>query len=296
METLEVMGSKGDLEGREVFLFTDNMVSESIASKGSSTSQSLYELILRVYKLEMNHLCRIQFVHVAGTRMIKSGVDGLSRGDMYEGVMKGESMLSFVPLHKSAFEVCPALQEWIESWAINMGNDVEIISPDDWFVRGHDIDGSTTNCDGMWLPTYRKGTMVWAPPPAAARQAAEELRQARQKRQDSFHVFVCPRLMYDEWRKHQYKAADLMFEIKAGVSDVWPKEMHETLIVSLYLPFINRDPWELKRTRMLVELEGKMYRLLKRDHAAAGHLLSKFLLQARRLDAMSLRDLRRMLH
>ena len=36
VETLEVMGIRGDLEGREVFLFTDNMVSESIASRGSS--------------------------------------------------------------------------------------------------------------------------------------------------------------------------------------------------------------------------------------------------------------------
>ena len=296
VETLEVMGIRGDLEGRELFLFTDNMVSESIASRGSSTSQKLYELILRVYKLEMNHLCRIQFVHVAGTRMIKSGVDGLSRGDMYEGVMKGESMLSFVPLHKGAFEVWPALQEWIESWAINMGNEVEVLSPEDWFVRGHDIDGSTENCDGMWLPSYRKGTMIWAPPPGAARQASEELRQARQKRQDSFHVFVCPRLLYDEWRKHQFKAADLMMEIKAGVSEVWPKEMHETLIICLYFPFINRDPWELKRTRMLVDLESKMFKLLKRDHTAAGNLLSKFLLQAQRFDSMSLRDLRRVLH
>ncbi len=296
METLEAMGGKGDLEGREVFLFTDNMVSESIASRGSSTSKLLYELILRVYRLEMNYLCRIQFVHVAGTRMIQSGVDGLSRGDMYEGVMKGESMLSFVPLHKSAFEVCPALKDWIESWAVNMGNEVEFLSPEDWFVRGHDIDGSSKNCDGMWIPSYRKGTMVWAPPPGAARQAVEELRQARQKRQDSFHIFVCPRLMYDEWRKHQFKAADLIFEIKAGVSEVWPKEMHETLIVCLYLPFINRDPWELKRTRLLVDMEVKMYRLLKRDHAAAGRLLSKLLLQTRRMDAMSLRDLRRLLH
>ena len=95
---------------------------------------------------------------------------------------------------------------------------------------------------------------------------------ARQKRQDSFHVFVCPRLLYDEWRKHQFKAADLIMEIKAGVSEVWPKEMHETQIICLYFPFINRDPWELKRTRMLVDLESKMFKLLKRDHTAAGNL------------------------
>ena len=190
VEGLEAMGKRGDLEGREVFLFTDNMVSESIASRGSSTSKALFELIVKVYILEMNFQCRIQFIHVAGTRMIASGVDGLSRGDMYEGVMKGISMLQFVPLHKGAFEVSPSLLKWISSWAIDMGNEVEVLDPEGWFVRGHDVVGGTTNCDGVWIPSYRKGTMLWAPPPAAARQAVEELRQARHKRQDSFHVFV----------------------------------------------------------------------------------------------------------
>ena len=296
VEGLEAMGKRGDLEGREVFLFTDNMVSESIASRGSSTSKALFELIVKVYILEMNFQCRIQFIHVAGTRMIASGVDGLSRGDMYEGVMKGVSMLQFVPLHKGAFEVSPPLLKWISSWAIDMGNEVEVLDPEGWFVRGHDVVGGSTNCDGVWIPSYRKGTMLWAPPPAAARQAVEELRQARHKRQDSFHVFVCPRLMYDEWRKHQFKAADMILEMRAGVSDIWPKEMHETLIICFYFPYLNRNPWELKRTRLLVELEGQMSQLLKSDHAAAGRLLSKILLQAKGMDALPLRKLRKLLH
>ena len=137
--------------------------------------------------------------------------------------------------------------------------------------------------------------MDWAPPPGAARQAMEELRQVRQKRQDSFHVFVCLHLMYDEWRKHSYKAADMIIQMKAGVSDVWPKKMHETLIICFFFPFINRDPWELKKTRVMVDLESKVFHLLKRDHAAAGRLLSKFLLSARRMDTMLLCELRRVL-
>jgi hypothetical protein len=43
------------------------------------------------------------------------------------------------------------------------------------------------------------GTFVWAPPPAAAAVALEELRKARIKRQDSMHILVVPRLLMPEW-------------------------------------------------------------------------------------------------
>ena len=66
----------------------------------------------------------------------------------------------------------------------------------------------------MWIPSYSPGAFVWAPPPAAARIAIEELRQARHKRQDSCHVFVCPRLMTTEWRRHLFRSADLIFVVK----------------------------------------------------------------------------------
>ena len=38
VDTLRSMGTKGDLKGCEIFMFTDNEVSESVASKGSSAS------------------------------------------------------------------------------------------------------------------------------------------------------------------------------------------------------------------------------------------------------------------
>ena len=75
------------------------------------------------------------------------------------------------------------------------------------------------NSDGVWLPQYQSGTFVWSPPPAAARIVAEELRQARQKRQRSAHVFAVLRLMWVEWRKHLFKSTDLMFDLPVG-SDV----------------------------------------------------------------------------
>ena len=70
METLEAMGLKDELKGKEVFIFTDNLVAESIASKGLSSSPLLFELVVRLYKLEMQFLCKIQVVHMAGIRMM----------------------------------------------------------------------------------------------------------------------------------------------------------------------------------------------------------------------------------
>ena len=104
VESLEKSGSSGQLDGKEVFLFTDNSTAEAVASKGSSTSPLLYELIVRLFKLSTTFLCSIQVIHISGTRMIRQGTDGFSRGDMLEGVLKGRDMLSFVPLHLSALE------------------------------------------------------------------------------------------------------------------------------------------------------------------------------------------------
>ena len=295
VETLEEMGRNGTLEGREIYGFTDNMVSEAVSCKGSSSNRELYDLVVRLYSLDMRYKCRIQLIHVAGTRMQSQGTDGLSRGEMYEGVMRGDSMLGYIPLDKSAIEQCPRLLNWIQSWSKASGMELECLKPADWFDRGHDFSGSDSNADGYWMPQYKKGTFLWSPPPGVARFAVEELRQARHKRQNSFHIFVCPRLLFEEWRRHHFKGADLYFELPAGISDVWPASMHETLIFGLYFPYINRRPWELKRTRLLVEVGRDLSQLCKTDHAAAGNLLSELLFHTRKLDSVPLCKLPRML-
>ena len=146
------MGLKDELKGKEVFIFTNNLVAESIASKGSLSSPLLFELVVRLYKLEMQFLCKIQVVHMAGTCMIQQGTDGLSRGDMFEGIMKGALMLSFVPLHKTAIKRSPKLMDWIFGCCeVASIGEVEVLDENDWFERGHDIHGSRWNTDGMWI-------------------------------------------------------------------------------------------------------------------------------------------------
>ena len=221
VESLEKSGSSGQLDGKKVFLFTDNSTAEAIASKGSSTSPLLYELIVRLFKLSTTFLCSIQVIHVSGTMMIRQGTDGLSRGDMLEGVLKGRDMLSYVPLHLSALERDSSLKDWISEWTTQKGYKTsEFLEPSDWFKKGHDIRGYRENIDGRVIPSYSKGTLIWSPPPAAARYALEELRQARHKRQNSIHIFVVPKLMVTEWNPLLYKAADLIMPtLSEGMRD-----------------------------------------------------------------------------
>ena len=66
----------------------------------------------------------------SGWRMIAQGSDGLSRGNMIEGVMKGKAMLEFVPLNKSAIQVHTELEEWIKSWLTD-GQQAAVLTPED---------------------------------------------------------------------------------------------------------------------------------------------------------------------
>ena len=151
---------------------------------------------------------------------------------MNDGVMKGEEMLKFIPLHLNALERNESLLEWIRSW---FGMEKECLSPEYWFVRGHDLEGGSYNQQRFWIHGIRTGKYIWAPAPASADVALEQLRIARIKRQNSTHVFVCPRLLTTEWRKQFQKAVDFYVEIPA-CSDYWPVSMFEPLILGNCFP------------------------------------------------------------
>ena len=64
VDTLEAMGNQDEgLQGLEVFMFPDNNTAESAFHNGSSKSKKLFELVLRVRKLEMHFAwCTISLV------------------------------------------------------------------------------------------------------------------------------------------------------------------------------------------------------------------------------------------
>ena len=59
--------------------------------------------------------------------MIKQGADGLSRGDLYEGVMSGKPMLHYILLADSALDRALKLLPWIQSWFSGFGSKLEVL-------------------------------------------------------------------------------------------------------------------------------------------------------------------------
>jgi hypothetical protein len=158
VEALEQEATDGNLTNAMVYFFTDNSTVESCLYKGNSSSRKLFKLMVRMRKLEMVHNAKIVVSHVSGKRMIKEGTDGVSRGQLREGVTVGESMLSFIPTNEDPLERAPKLRPWIQSWA---GDSAEFLTPDDWFERAHDHRGGSKDSRGFWRPRIVKGTFVW---------------------------------------------------------------------------------------------------------------------------------------
>ena len=236
----------GSLDGKEVWMATDNLVWALIANKGMSKSKGLCDIV-RDIKLE----CRKHEVfwhpfHVSGKRMIKMGFDGLSRGDFDSGIMLGEDIRDLVPLGVSATDFQHNdIETWLKSW---MGSDyTPPLTIDEWYTKGH-----------------QPGVHFWAPPPAGALIALEELAQSKLKRPfEVTHVFVCPRLLYfEEWRRRFNKEMDLWMLIEP-VSDFWPISCCEPLVFGISFPLRSSRPWKLRRLPEVVALGRDMQEMFK---------------------------------
>eukprot|EP00978_Attheya_sp_CCMP212_P013320 scaffold33445_cov54-Attheya_sp.AAC.2 len=166
VEALERIFKTHDLGRCEFFMFTDNSTAEAAYWKGTSKSRKLFELVLRLKKLEVKYDIILHVIHVSGKRMIAQGTDGLSRGDHSQGVMQGLPMTAFIPLHIDPFERSPKLKRFVEDMCGNLKP--KFLSPTEWFTEEHKV-----------------GTFVWSPPPAAAEVVVEQLGFARLKRPQS---------------------------------------------------------------------------------------------------------------
>ena len=141
---------EGKLKDVELFLFTDNIVFEGTYYKGTSSSKKLFDLTLRLRKAQTMGKLILHVIHIAGTRMKEAGIDGMSRGDMLEGMMAGIDPLSFLPLGLDANEISKGkVEEWVRSW---WGTQPLLtLSPEGWFEEGQ----GSTPC--LWMPPPAQG-------------------------------------------------------------------------------------------------------------------------------------------
>ena len=295
VKATEELAAQGELRDCELFLFTDNSTTESCFWRGSSHSPKLHQLVVRLRLLEMKQGLQIHLIHVSGKRMIAQGTDGCSRGFLMEGVMAGRNMLEFVDLHKSACERHPPLLDWIRSWT--QRRSLEPLTPEGWFTDGHGITGGSLDKHGVWIPTHgpKNEMFLWAPPPAAADAALEELARARHKRTDTFHVIAIPRLMLPRWRRLFNKLCDFTFVVSPGAS-FWTAGMFEPLWVGILLPFTHHRAWCFKRAPLLVALGRVLRCMLTASEEDARDLLRKLLLLPRWIATLSERVASGVLH
>ena len=130
----------------------------------------------------------LHIVHVAGTRMIGEGTDGLSRGEIMADALM-DDFAHRVPLENFALGRSPNLGLWLKDW-IDLS--FKVATPEDWFWGAqHLLDFSSPAQYVTW---------VWDIPPAAAPHILEELAMARSKRHETLRgVVLIPRLMHPYW-------------------------------------------------------------------------------------------------
>lgn len=294
VEALEEEALEGNLNNSEVFMFTDNATVESCVQKGSSTSRKLLDLVVRLQSMTTRLGIQVHIFHVAGTRMIAQGTDGVSRGYLGQGVMAGESMSAHIPINLSAVARMPSvLIEWIQTWS---DPKAFLLKEADWFRLGHDIDSWAIHPDGFDRPVLLEGrTYIWTPPPFAADVAISELRKARIKRQSSTHIVVVPRLCTTLWLRQLYKASDIVFEVPVG-SHVWPSEMHEPLLIGILFPFIRFKPWQLRNTPKMFAVGRQLRKVFEVSAVDAGNFLCEFWNTCLRLQSVPENVVRKVLY
>jgi len=273
-ESIELGVQDGTLLNTELFIYTDNMTAEGAYHRGNSDSRLLFDLVVRLRKLDMLGCVKLHLTHIAGTRMIQSGVDGLSRGSFTEGFVGHPSiqgLASCVPLHLSPTQRSSGLLPWLHQWIPFRG--VEPLTPEQWFTLGHGLQETAPFMDAWQPQETRNRWFLWDLAPAAAPTAVEELGISRIKRPHLNHVVVCPRLLTQYWRKRLFKIADLVLELPPGVLSAWPNDMHEPLLLGLTLRFSFRPPWQLRQSPPLLAL-GREVQTVWRDQKGDGrHLL-----------------------
>lgn len=261
VETFEETARSGLWMSAEVFLFTDNAVAEWAYYKGTSSNKALFELVLRLRKLEISSSIHLHLIHVSGLRMQAQGTDHLSRGILHLGVFRGAKMSDFIPLHLSALDQSQGIIPWCTSWCPS-GHTLATLSPSDWYYKGHGLVGGRRNLDGVWQPSDIGDSPVcflWTPPPAAAGAAVEQLAFSRLKRPQLLHIFVCPHLMTHIWRKRLFKTVDFTFALPAGHrANLWPAPMFKPLIVGVCLPFLPSHPWSRRATSSVLAVAGQL--------------------------------------
>ena len=287
---IEIRAEKGELSRAMLIMGTDSAVVEGAVDKGNSSSKELFRLVCRLRKCQMRYGFALFITHVAGTRMIAQGTDGLSRGVLNKGSLATGSVRNYLPVNLTALDRSEELASWLRTWLLP---ETIFLSPEQWFIEAQDLrfKGSVTPRE----MSVKRGCYLWAPQPCIANVALELLRTARLKRHQSLHVMIIPKLFYAHWRRQFHKAMDLILYLPPRWS-FWSQSMHETLIFGFCFPYSRYKPWSCKGTPKLRELERSVQTLWKGNGLDGRDNLRQFLLAAWKFPTMPFDVVRHVLY
>ena len=257
-DRVERLAGEGKLADHEVFVMTDNTSFEGAYYKGHSPSEKLNDIVFRLHKAVRDGGFILHVLHISGKRMKATGVDGLSRGDLTEGMLAGADPFSFLPFNKGANERSRgAVGAWVRSWW-------KTKKGEDWGgISLQEITGDT-----MFEMRDLQAPRLWMLPPALMETALELFCDDRLAHPEWAHVFVIPRLMTHLWRKNVGKDADVLFTVPCGVS-FWASGQFEPLIVAIVFPFSYvpsyTGPWLVRGTNEGRSFERELGRGFKPD-------------------------------
>jgi len=123
---------------------------EAAYFKGTLSSKLLFDLVLRLYKLQMHNSLLLHLMHIAGPWMIAQGKDRLSWGVMSAGALHEGDLLQHVPLHLTAIEWnAKPLEEWVTRWS---GDSCQItwLQPKGWFTMSPGMVRTLLQTPGWW--------------------------------------------------------------------------------------------------------------------------------------------------
>ena len=144
------------MEGAEVLFLINNYVEEDVYYRGKSGNKEIFVLMLWLVYLELRGGFRLHIIWVAGTRQIATGIDGFSRVCLTDGIAWSGSILYFLPLNKTAFELSVSLLPWV--WTCIGVNNIKPLTPEGWFEEGRVFKGGNKNDDGICMPYHSKRT------------------------------------------------------------------------------------------------------------------------------------------
>ena len=87
----------------ELFVFTNNLLFESVFYKGTSKSLLLFELVIRLHQVQIKGELILHILHIEGKRVEKSGIDGLSRGNNIGGGDERSGSFAIFPVGKRGY-------------------------------------------------------------------------------------------------------------------------------------------------------------------------------------------------